>query len=38
LTFVPEVWVYMQRHNINPLSGPAGQASQTLQRKLEQNP
>jgi hypothetical protein len=38
LTFVPEVWLYMAKHNINPLSGSAGQASQTLQRKLEQSP
>jgi hypothetical protein len=38
LTFVPEVWRYMAKHNINPLSGSAGQASQTLQQKLEQGP
>jgi hypothetical protein len=38
LTFVPEVWLYMNKHNINPLSGSAGQASQTLQRKLAQGP
>jgi hypothetical protein len=35
---VPEVWRYMTKHNINPLSGSAGQASQTLQQKLEQGP
>jgi hypothetical protein len=38
LTFVPELWLYMARHDINPLSGSAGQASLTLQHKLEQGP
>jgi hypothetical protein len=38
LTFVPELWLYMAQHNINPLSGSAGQTSQTLQRKLAQGP
>jgi hypothetical protein len=38
LTFVPELWLYMAEHNINPLSGSAGQVSQTLQRKLAQGP
>jgi hypothetical protein len=38
LTFTPELWLYMKQHNINPLSGTAGQASQILQQKLEQQP
>ena len=38
LTFVPGLWLYMAKHNINPLSGSAGQASETLQRQLEQGP
>ena len=36
LTFVPELWLYMKHHNIDPLSGTAGQASETLQQKLAQ--
>jgi hypothetical protein len=38
VTFAPELWRYMAKHNINPLGGSAGQASQTLQRQLEQGP
>ncbi len=38
LTFLPVVWRYMAQHNINPLRSPAGQASQTLQRKLAAGP
>jgi hypothetical protein len=38
LTFAPELWLYMTKHNINPLGGSAGQASQTLQRQLAQGP
>ncbi len=38
VTFLPVVWRYMAQHNINPLRSPAGQASQTLQRKLASGP
>ncbi len=38
VTFLPVVWRYMAQHNINPLRSSAGQASQTLQRKLANGP
>jgi alpha-1,6-mannosyltransferase len=34
LTFMPATTTYMTKHGINPLSGSAGQASQSHQRKL----
>lgn len=36
VTFVPATWIYLGNHHIDPLSGPAGQASRTLQNKLSQ--
>jgi alpha-1,6-mannosyltransferase len=38
LTFLPNVWVYMEHHHINPLRSPAGRASAALQKRLESNP
>ena len=37
ITFAPEPALYMKQHHINPLRSPAGQASQTLQKKLAQS-
>jgi hypothetical protein len=38
LTFVPNLWVYMEHHHINPLRSPYGRASIALQKNLERNP
>jgi alpha-1,6-mannosyltransferase len=38
LTFVPDLWVYMEHHHINPLRSPAGRAAAALQKRLESNP
>jgi alpha-1,6-mannosyltransferase len=38
LTFVPNLWVYMEHHHINPLRSPAGRAAVALQKRLERNP
>jgi alpha-1,6-mannosyltransferase len=37
VTFAPELALYMKQHHINPLRSPAGQASQTLQKRLSQS-
>ena len=38
LTFVPNLWVYMEHHHINPLRSPYGRAALALQKNLERNP
>ncbi len=38
LSFLPQLSVYMKHHHLDPLSSPAGQASQTLAKRLSQGP
>jgi hypothetical protein len=38
LTFVPNLWVYMEHHHISPLRSPTGRASVALVKRLEHNP
>jgi hypothetical protein len=38
LTFVPNFWVYLERHHISPLRSPDGRAALALQKRLEHNP
>jgi hypothetical protein len=38
LTFVPNLWVYMEHHHINPLRSPYGRSAAALQKRLESNP
>jgi len=37
LTFLPNVWVYMEHHHISPLRNPTGRASVALVKRLEHN-
>jgi glycosyl transferase family 87 len=38
LTFVPNLWVFLEHHHINPLRSPAGRTAVALQKRLERNP
>ena len=38
LTFVPNLWVYLEHHHISPLRSPSGRAALALQKRLERNP
>ena len=38
LTFVPNLWVYLEHHHINPLRSPYDRSAAALQKRLEHNP